>query len=109
MKTAVTGCIAALLICLFAAMGITGEAAKAMPGEAGFEQHCSACHLNGGNIINPQKPLDNKSLYANHIRKAEDIIAVIRKGAPNMPAMGKNTLPDKEAMEIANYILNTFK
>ena len=104
-----TFCIAVMALCLFVTFGIAGKSVSAMSGEAGFKQHCSACHANGGNIINPQKTLHKKNLNASKILKAEDIIMVVRKGAPSMPALDKNTLSDEDAMEIAKYILTTFK
>jgi len=104
-----TFCIAAMVLGLFITFGIAGKSVSAMSGEAGFKQHCSVCHANGGNIINPQKTLHKKALDASNIKNAEDIILVVRKGAPSMPALDKNTLPDEDAMEIAKYILNTFK
>jgi cytochrome c6 len=109
MRRIFTFYIAVMTFCLFVTFGIAGKSASATSGEAGFKQHCSMCHPNGGNIINRQKPLNKKNLDANHIIKPEDIILVVRKGAPGMPALDKNKLSDEDAMNIANYILNTFK
>jgi cytochrome c6 len=80
-----------------------------MPGEAGFKQYCAVCHPDGGNIMNPQKTLHKKDLDANTVRKAEDIIKLIRKPGPGMTPFDANTVSDKEATEIANYILKIFK
>jgi cytochrome c6 len=102
-----TFCIVIVVLCLF--FVIAGKAVSAMSGEAGFKQHCAACHPNGGNIINLQKTLHKKDLDANNVKNAEDIIKLMRKPGPGMTPFDANTVPDKEAKEIANYILKTFK
>ncbi len=105
----ITCCIAAMALCLFVMFGIAEKSVSATSGEAGFKQHCSSCHPNGGNIINPKKALHKKDLDANNVKNAEDIIKLMRKPGPGMTAFDANTVPDKEAKEIADYILKTFK
>jgi cytochrome c6 len=104
-----TCCVAATVLCLFVTFGIAGKAVGATPGEAGFKQHCSVCHPDGGNIINPQKTLHKKALDASKIKSAEDIVKIMRTPPPGMTPFDANTVPDKEAKEIADYILSTFK
>lgn len=87
----------------------TEVAAAATAGETLFKQHCAACHPAGGNIINPQKTLQKKALEANNLRTAEDIIKVMRKPGPGMTPFDEKTLPAKDARQIADYIINTFK
>jgi cytochrome c6 len=67
------------------------------------------CHPDGGNIINPKKSLREKSLQAGNIRSAEDIVKAMRKPGPGMTKFDAKTIPDKEAKEIGEYILKTFK
>lgn len=89
------------------------DAAKAKAGtksgEALFKQHCTMCHPEGGNIINAKKTLRGKDLKANNIKSAGDIVKVMRNPGPGMNKFDEKTLPDKEAKEIAEYILKTFK
>jgi cytochrome c6 len=67
------------------------------------------CHPEGGNIINAKKTLHGKDLKANNISKPEDIVKVMRNPGPGMTKFDKKTISDKEAMEIAKYILKAFK
>jgi cytochrome c6 len=59
--------------------------------------------------VNPQKTLHKKDRDANNVKNAEDIIKLMRKPGPGMTTFDENTVPDKDAREIANYILTTFK
>ena len=100
------------LVVVASCLALSGFAAEAKKGKAGeelFKQHCSMCHPDGGNIINPKKTLHAKDLKANHILKAEDIVKLMRNPGPGMANFDQKTVPDKEAMEIARYILKTFK
>lgn len=85
------------------------EAGKATRGEELFKQHCAMCHPDGGNIINAKKTLRAKDLKANKITKAEDIVKVMRNPGPGMNKFDEKMIPDKDAKEIAQYILKAFK
>ncbi len=74
-----------------------------------FKEHCAACHPDGGNIVNPKKPLGKQALAAAGIKSSKDIIAKMRKPGPGMTAFDARTIPDKEAKAIADYMLKTFK
>jgi len=90
-------------------LSIAGKAVSATAGEEGFKAHCVTCHPDGGNIMNAEKTLHKKDLDANNIRTADDIVKIMRKPGPGMPPFDVNTIPDKDAKEMANYILTTFK
>jgi cytochrome c6 len=93
-------------------IGITVSAQKASgikPGEGKFNELCALCHPDGGNIINPKKTLHKKDREANNIRTESDIIKVMRKPGPGMTTFDEKTVPDKEAQEIAKYVIMTFK
>jgi cytochrome c6 len=77
-------------------------------GEALFKEHCAVCHPDGGNIVNPKKTLSNKDREANKVRTAEDVVTLMRKPGPGMSAFDQKTISDKDAGEIARYILKTF-
>ena len=79
------------------------------PGEAKFKEHCALCHPDGGNIVNPKKTLRNKDLMASNIKSEADIVKIVRKPGPGMTTFDTKTLSDKDAGEIAKYILTTFK
>lgn len=85
------------------------EKTKKISGEAEFKEHCSVCHPDGGNIVNPAKTLHKKDRDANGIKKPADIISKMRNPGPGMTQFDKNTISDTEAQAIAEYILKTFK
>jgi cytochrome c6 len=93
------------------ALTLTVLAAPATPsaGAAAFEANCTECHPGGRNIVTPAKDLHGSTLKANGIVKAQDIVAKMRNPGPGMTKFDPSELPDKEALEIAEYILSTFK
>ena len=103
---------AALCLGLLATGTVAGAAVpkgEAVDAKKMFEQHCAACHPNGGNVMNPAKTLGNKELKANGVKSAKDIVAKMRKPGPGMTTFDKKTVPDTQAKAIAEYILKTFK
>ena len=84
-----------------------GETAKT--GEQLYKQYCAACHPNGSNTINPQKPLRAKEMAQHNIAKPEDIVRVMRNPGPGMNKFNEAIIPDNEARMIGEYILTTFK
>ena len=105
MKKLTTLCTALL------ALGSLTTATLAAPsaGAAAFEANCSECHPGGRNIVTPAKDLRLMTLKANGIVSARDIVAKMRKPGPGMTTFDPKDLPDQEALEIAEYILATFK
>ncbi len=77
-------------------------------GEALFKKNCAVCHVNGGNIVNPQKPLHKKEREANGVKTAADIIKKMRNPGPGMTKFDEKTISNKDAKKIAEYILKTF-
>jgi cytochrome c6 len=99
-----------LAVCFYIQAAAAAEqSAKADSGEKLFTQQCAVCHPQGGNIINPQKTLSKKTLSANSIKTEEDIIKIMRKGAPGMTKFDIATISDENAKLIAGYVLKTFK
>jgi len=84
----------------------TGQGEK---GQALFQKHCAICHPDGGNIVNPKKTLHLKDRLANGVKKASDIVHIMRNPGPGMTKFDAKTLPDKDAKEIAEYEMKTFK
>jgi cytochrome c6 len=100
--------VLAIVLLAFGALGIAKEGGK-KSGESLFKENCSPCHPDGGNIINPKKTLNKKDREANNIQKAQDIVKLMRNPGPGMTKFDDKTIPDKDAKEIAEYILKTFK
>jgi cytochrome c6 len=97
-------------IAMIGILVLSGGVASAAgaPGETLFMQHCVACHPDGGNIINPQKTLNKKSMEANKVKTADDIIRIMRNPGPGMTKFDEKMIPAKEARQIADHILKTF-
>jgi cytochrome c6 len=106
MKNGIVAVAVAMIGIMVLSVGIVFAAGA--PGETLFKQHCVACHPDGGNIINPQKTLTKKSLDANKVKTADDIIKVMRNPGPGMTKFDEKTIPAKEARQIADYILKTY-
>ena len=110
MKKAFIATAAVLSLSLVATAGFcAGKKGSHINGQHEFQEHCAVCHPNGGNIIHPQKTLHKKVLAANGVKSAKDIVAKMRNPGPGMTKFDEKTIPNNEAMAIANYILKTFK
>lgn len=85
--------------------------AEAAPGEgqALFDRHCSACHADGGNIINAEKNLKFASLEASGLATPDAFVAYLRNPGAGMPTFSESALPDDQARQIAEYVLEAFK
>lgn len=92
-----------------AAVPASQSATMAKTGEELFKQQCAACHLDGGNTVNPKKTLHRQTMEANNITTPEDIVKIMRNPGTGMNKFDEATLPEKDAMAIAEYVLNTFK
>ncbi len=87
----------------------TGMADEAQTGEPLFKQHCAVCHPDGGNIVNPKKTLHKQDREANNVKTEADIVKIMRNPGPGMIKFDEKTIPDKQAKEIAEYILKSLK
>ncbi len=96
---------AAFLSVMFAG----GVDAAPSSGGALFKQHCVVCHADGGNLITPRKTLHKKDREKNNITTPEAIIKVMRTPGPGMTQFSEKTIPEKDALAIAEYIMKTFK
>ncbi len=105
--------VVALVIAASVSMGgliLHGSAAFAADptGEELFKKNCAVCHVNGGNIVNPQKTLHKKDREANGVKTVKDILGRMRNPGPGMTKFDPKTISDKDAKKIAEYILKTF-
>lgn len=89
---------------VFGFTSVTYLEAAEKTGEQLFKEHCSMCHPEGGNIINPKKTLHKKDLEMNNIKTGEDVVKIVRKPGPGMTPFDVKSLPDKNARMIADYI-----
>lgn len=95
---------------IFAFTAVSGMAqASPKTGEAEFKEYCSACHYDGGNLINPAKTLSKIDREKNGVKTTKDIIKIMRKPGEGMSMFDEKTLPETDANKIAEYIINTFK
>ncbi len=103
----------------FVFVALSGQVASSeSSGEALFKEHCSSCHPDGGNILNPDKTLHKKDRDANNILTAEDIIKKMRNPGPapthpqkwaGMTMFDESKISNDEALKIADYIIKTFE
>jgi cytochrome c6 len=75
-------------------------------GEKLFLKNCSACHLDGNNIIIPEKNLAKETLQENGMDSISAISYQILNGKNGMPAFG-GRLTEEEIEKIATYVLQT--
>lgn len=99
------------LICTVGALTLAfaSSSALAATGAELFKQHCTECHLDGGNSVNPLRTLHKKDRDQYGIKTWEDIVKNMRKPGPGMTAFDTTTISDKDAKAIAEYVLETFK
>ena len=104
--------VVSVLTVAFVAFVSAGYASKEAMEKSGgelFKQHCAVCHPDGGNIVNPAFTLHKEDLREHKITKASDIVKKMRHPGPGMTKFDKQTVSDKDAKKIAEYILKTFK
>ena len=66
---------------------------------------CFTCHVDGGNVINPSKPIKGQDFLAKYPGD-DQMAAIIRHGAPGtaMPAYDKDRLSDDQLSNLIAYI-----
>ena len=93
------------LFCIFIFISLPKEL-KALDPDSGknlFKNHCSGCHINGGNIIRRSKNLKISSLKHNGIDNPEAIAKIARQGIGLMDGY-KEQLGDNGDQIVANWI-----
>lgn len=110
MKTlAKVGVLVVSMCLVLPAAGLNAAEKKDSNGAKLFQQKCASCHPDGGNIIKPSMTLHKKDLDAHGVKTAEDIIGKMRNPGPGMTRFDTKTISDKDAKEIAQYILQAYK
>lgn len=69
-----------------------------------FGANCAACHMGGGNMVNPQKTLKKDVLEKYAMASLEAIKTQVTNGKAAMPAF-KGRLSDEEIEDVASYVL----
>jgi cytochrome c6 len=98
-----------LLVTFACSGGSTSKTEKeSSKGEELFKFNCTVCHPNGENVINKDKTLHKADLDKNGIKAPDDIVHLMRNPGPGMRKFDENTISDKDAHEIAEYVLKAF-
>lgn len=80
------------------------QAADAAAGAKIFTANCTACHMNGNNVVMSQKTLKKEALQQYGMYSQEAIITQVTKGKGAMPAFG-GRLSGADIENVAAYVL----
>ncbi len=69
-------------------------------GELTFASHCSSCHINGGNVVNPQKPVA-ESKYLSSFVTFKNYLKAPMGTMPHYENLIKN---DKVLKDLYHYV-----
>lgn len=92
----------------FVASTVFLMASPAMAADAGaqvFAANCAACHIGGGNAVNPAKTLKQDDLVANGKDTVEAITTQVTNGNGAMPAFSGRLTPE-QIENVAAYVLS---
>ncbi len=78
-------------------------------GEELFKLNCAVCHPDGENVINKEKTLHKEDLDEYGVKTPDDIVKLMRNPGPGMRKFDENVISEKDAQEIAKYVLKAFK
>lgn len=87
---------------LFASPAMAADAAA---GAQVFSANCAACHIGGGNAVNPAKTLKKDDLVANAKDTPGAVITQVTNGNGGMPAFGGRLTPE-QIENVAAYVLS---
>jgi cytochrome c6 len=69
-----------------------------------FLSNCNVCHINGRNLIIPEKNLQKETLEINGMNSIDSIIYQVINGKNGMPAFG-GRLKENEIEAVSNYVI----
>jgi len=89
--------------------GRGNQSASAVPpnsGEGIFRRNCASCHFNGGNVMNPNLPVQASSKLSDY---KTFLIFVRHPTGPNgeggaMPAFSESRLSDRQLLVLYKYV-----
>lgn len=96
--------VVAFIASAFLFMAPPALAADAGAGAQVFSANCAACHIGGGNAVNPAKTLKQADLSANGKDTAAAIVTQVTNGNGAMPAFG-GRLTAEQIDNVAAYVL----
>ena len=94
------------LVALLSSPGWAGSTGDPANGKAVFSKAtCTACHYNGGNSLNPSKPIKGDAFTKKYPddKSLENVIRTGVKGT-SMQAFGKEKVTDAEMKDLIAYI-----
>ena len=103
MKKGLIVTVSMLALATFVSVGCAEE----KKGGAIFKEKCAMCHPDGGNIMKADKTLKKKDLDKGGIKNKADIVKYLRNPGPGMTKFDAKALADKDAGEVAEYVLKT--
>ncbi len=74
-----------------------------------FKTKCASCHPSGSNIINKEKTLFKRDLDRNKLKSVDALVRYMRNPGPGMTKYDMKDLPDKDAREVAKYIIQSYR
>ena len=104
MKKLLSATILVLAACLFLfGAPAFAEGGDPVAGAKIFSANCAACHIGGGNAVNPQKTLKIEDLKKYNKDSEEAIKTQATNGAGAMPSFKR--LGDEAIANVAAYVL----
>ncbi|MEM6254411.1 MAG: c-type cytochrome [Cyanobacteria bacterium P01_D01_bin.156] len=103
MKSILTAFVAFVASAIFFAS--PAMAADAAAGAQVFSANCAACHIGGGNAVNPAKTLKKDDLVQYGKDTPEAIITQVTNGNGGMPPFGGRLTPE-QIENVAAYVLS---
>jgi cytochrome c6 len=70
-----------------------------------FEANCAACHMGGGNTVNPSKTLKQEDLDKYGMASLEAIKTQVKNGKLAMPSFN-GRLSEQDIEDAASYVLD---
>lgn len=97
--------VTAFIACALFLVASPAMAADAGAGAQVFSANCAACHIGGGNAVNPAKTLKKDDLVAYGKDTSEAIVYQVTNGNGGMPAFGGRLTPE-QIENVAAYVLS---
>ena len=86
--------------CFFAVTAVAEEDGKAI-----FMRNCSACHMQGGNIMAPDKTLTKEHLEKHGRYTKEAIYQLLKEGVKGTAMMSFERLGEEKLKAVTNYVM----
>ncbi len=93
--------VALCVLLLWSPVAMAGDAVR---GEQVFKAICAACHIGGGNVIQPAKTLKKSALEKYAMLDLNEIITQVTNGKNAMPAF-RDRLTPEQINDVATYVL----